>query len=161
MKLKTVILASIALIAFASPASLYFVSGGDFRVPKIKYTLETTSPNQEIEVTPYKVGPLGAWNNPDFICDWFVKYDKTEVKFNSYEAIRTGKNGNVGETYGDQGVNANPLINTFSEPGDHKVKIYDEKGNIYQLTFTSPYITELSIDFEKNVYQENKWGVSV
>ena len=41
MNVKTTILAIVSSIAIMTNAGLYFVSGGDFRIPSIEYTIKT------------------------------------------------------------------------------------------------------------------------
>ena len=41
MSIKTTILAIVSSIAVMANAGLYFVSGGDFRIPPIEYTIKT------------------------------------------------------------------------------------------------------------------------
>ena len=41
MNIKTTILVISASIAIMANAGLYFVSGGDFRIPSIEYTIKT------------------------------------------------------------------------------------------------------------------------
>ena len=41
MNLKTTILVISASIGILANAGLYFVSGGDFRIPSIEYTIKT------------------------------------------------------------------------------------------------------------------------
>lgn len=39
---------------------LYIVSGGDFRIPALEYTVETTANNQTTNISPAKATPAAA-----------------------------------------------------------------------------------------------------
>ena len=49
-KLMTTMAVAIAVTTFAK--GIYFVSGGDFRTPVLKYSIYSEYPNQQMEVTP-------------------------------------------------------------------------------------------------------------
>ena len=49
-KTITIVVAAISLATFAK--GIYFVSGGDFRTPVLKYSIYSEYPNQQMEVTP-------------------------------------------------------------------------------------------------------------
>lgn len=49
-KLMTIVVAAISMATFAK--GIYFVSGGDFRTPVLKYSIYSEYHNQQMEVTP-------------------------------------------------------------------------------------------------------------
>lgn len=90
-KLMTIVVATISMATFAK--GIYFVSGGDFREARIKYVIETTNDNQEVEITPYSLvtlGSAGSWaNNLKRTAPWSIKTDGKEFTFSPYSVIRT------------------------------------------------------------------------
>lgn len=131
MKAKATIIAMFA--AFTCLANgVYFVSSGDFRTPTAKWIVETTEPNQEVEITPYSARTLSVYNNPTkYISEWSVKTSGREFTFGDKDNIRQGS-GEIGEAIGSRGcTNIAPTTFVFQNPGKYVVKLYNPKGNVY------------------------------
>lgn len=144
MNIKTTILAIASSIAVMANAGLYFVSGGDFRNSYLKYTVETTNSNQEVEITPSEVSILRNWGNHEFAGTWSVKSDGREYEFTEFQGI------NSPYQYGGCS-NVSPLKVSYANPGQHLVKMFDPKGNLYQLSFTNmDELTSLYYDYTKS-----------
>ena len=110
MNIKTTILAIASSIAIMTNAGLYFVSGGDFRNSYLKYTVETTNSNQEVEISPGEVSILRNWGNQKFAGDWSIKSDGRECEFTEFQGINS--------PYQDGGCsNVAPLKVTYYNPG--------------------------------------------
>lgn len=110
MNIKTTILAIVSSIAVMANAGLYFVSGGDFRKSYLKYTVETTNSNQEVEISPGEVSILRNWGNQKFAGDWSIKSDGREYEFTEFQGINS--------PYHSGGCsNVAPLKVTYSNPG--------------------------------------------
>ena len=144
MNIKTTILSIASSIALMANAGLYFVSGGDFRNSYLKYTVETTNSNQEVEITPSEVSILRNWGNHEFAGPWSVKSDGREYEFTEFQGI------NSPYQYGGCS-NVSPLKVSYANPGQHLVKMFDPKGNLYQLSFTNmDELTSLYYDYTKS-----------
>ena len=144
MNIKTTILAIVSSIAVMANSGLYFVSGGDFRNSYLKYTVETTNSNQEVEITPSEVSILRNWGNQKFAGPWSVKSDGREYEFTEFQGINS--------PYQSGGCsNVSPLKVSYSNPGQHLVKMFDPKGNLYQLSFKNmDELTSLYYDYTKS-----------
>lgn len=58
MSIKTAVITITSIATLAANAGLYFVSGGDFRIPSVEYTIKTTSNNQTVAISPYEIRNL-------------------------------------------------------------------------------------------------------
>lgn len=138
-------IAAIGILAstFAFGGGLYFVSGGDFRPCVFKYQIETTEPNQEVEVCPAHTTILWNWpHNGRYCGPWSIKTDGKETTMASNINVRSQYNGN-----GCKSIE--PIKHTYPVPGRHLVKLYDMKNNIYQVKFTNnPHIVSLQVNWE-------------
>ena len=163
--IKTITI-GLAIATFSCFADgVYFISGYDFRHPNIIYTYLTTNDNQEVELTPYSVRLLSVINpNSSYgIGEWSVKTEGNEFVYDHLANIMQKATDNTfdpGKPVGNAGAtNGWPTVYTYSKAGSKKVKIYDEKGNIYNLTFSNPFLKTLSVDFSKfrsaNSYANN------
>ena len=143
MNIKTTILAITSSIAVMANAGLYFVSGGDFRSCVFKYHVETTEPNQEVEVCPGNLQILWNWpHNKQYCGPWSIKTDGQETTMASNINVRSSYNGNGCESI-------EPIKHTYKFPGRHLVKMYDMKNNIYNVNFTNnPHIVSLQVNWE-------------
>lgn len=111
-KTKTTLLATITLLAcsIAWSAGLYFVSGSDFKQCDLAYVVQTTEPNQTVDISPVKS------NIPH---DWYVKTEGVEL-------------------YKDTSDTTTPIMYTYANPGLHTVKLYPgytTSGSIRWYTF--------------------------
>lgn len=140
---KAIVAIGILTSAFAFGGGLYFVSGGDFRPCVFKYQVETTEPNQEVEVCPGEAIILWNWNHNGKYCGpWSIKTDGQETTVASNMNVRSYYVGNGCE-------NTEPIKHTYPVPGRHLVKLYDLKNNIYQVKFTNnPHIVSLQVNWE-------------
>lgn len=151
MKSIKAAIAAIATLAstIAFGGGLYIVSGGDFRDSRIKYVIETTNDNQEVEITPYSVTTLasaGTWaNNLKRAGEWSVKTDGKEFVFGQKTLIRK-ESATPGTTW-NLGTNITPMVYTYPKAGLHTVKVFDEKCNIYELRIYSPDMVSLYVDW--------------
>ena len=143
MNIKKAITITVMALTMATFASgLYFVSGGDFRPCNFKYTLRTTEPNQTITITPVKIYTLSNFGNATWSGPWSVKTQGEEFNYTQWDNIPYD-----GQVKGNC-VAVEPLQYTYAEPGDHLVKIYDEKGNIYMMFFANmENLTSLYVDW--------------
>lgn len=145
MKLKTLTIGTMfAMALFTSHGSgLYFVSGGDFRECKVKYVIETTEPNQTVDITPGMVCVLNNYpkGNEPFFGEWSLKTMGEEFTFSPFDNIRFSSPAGGCS-------NAAPVKYTYPTTGRHLVKLYNEKGNVYQLWITNNQnIVEAYIDW--------------
>ena len=148
MKLKATLFTILATLTCLANG-VYFVSASDFRTATAKWVIETTEPNQTVEITPDKARTLTVYINPRYASEWSVKTDGQEFTFGEKDNIRQGT-GAIGEAIGTQGAtNIAPTTFTYPTPGNHLVKMYNPKGNVYQQTFSSPYITALWINDDR------------
>lgn len=140
---KAIAAIGILASAFAFGGGLYFVSGGDFRPCVFKYQVETTEPNQEVEVCPAHTTILWNWpHNGRYCGPWSIKTDGKETTMASNINVRSYYNGNGCESI-------EPIKHTYPVPGRHLVKLYDMKNNIYQVKFTNnPHIVSLQVNWE-------------
>lgn len=140
---KAIAAIGILASAFAFGGGLYFVSGGDFRPCVFKYQVETTEPNQEVEVCPAHTTILWNWpHNGRYCGPWSIKTDGKETTMASNINVRSQYNGN-----GCKSIE--PIKHTYPVPGRHLVKLYDMKNNIYQVKFTNnPHIVSLQVNWE-------------
>lgn len=123
---------------------LYIVSGGDFRNSFLKYTVETTNSNQEVEITPSEVSLLRNWENQKFAGPWSVKSNGMEYEFTEFQGINSQYHGNGCS-------NVAPLKVEYANPGRHLVKVFDAKGNIFQVSFMNmDELTSLHYDYEQS-----------
>lgn len=140
------------LCAFASThvcaKGLYLVSGGDFRIPCVKYTVCTTQDNQTVNVTPEYVYLLSNYNNPDQLGKWSISAGGHEYTFGEKDNI------NVEASNLKNGCsNVPPISVTFPHAGNHMVKVYDDKCNIYMLKFRHmDEISSLYLDWSERNY---------
>ena len=144
---------------------VYFISGYDFRKSNIIYTFLTTNDNQEVEITPSAVRLLSVVNpNSAYgVGEWSVKTEGKEFVYGNLANIdqkSTDNTYNPGSPVGTAGAtNGWPTIYTYSKSGNKKVKIYDEKGNIYNLKFINQFIKTIYVDFSSfysaNTYASN------
>ena len=138
-------------------SGIYFVSGSDFRPCQVKYTLQTTEPNQTIEITPTGVKTLTVYGNEAWAGPWSVKSQGKEIGFGPYDNIRqngtSGLTNNldtcVGIPVGQYGcTNVAPATMTYETPNNHVVKLYSPTRNVYGLWFYSnTNITSAWIDW--------------
>ena len=90
---------------------------------------------------------MSVYDNPSYAGPWSVKTEGVEFEFTKYDVIRQG-NGDIGESIGSKGcTNIAPFIHTYPYSGQHKVKVFDVKNNIYQIRFENPDMVELFIDW--------------
>lgn len=148
MKLKATLFTILATLTCLANG-VYFVSASDFRTPTAKWVMETTVPNQTVEITPNKARTLTVYSNPKYESEWSVKTEGQEFVFGKQDNIRQGT-GAIGEAVGTLGAtNIAPKTFTYQTPGNHLVKMYNPLGNVYQQTFSSPYITALWINDDR------------
>lgn len=142
-KLMTTVVAAISMATFAK--GIYFVSGGDFRTPVLKYSIYSEYPNQPMEVTPNEIRTLGVYNSNSWaVGPWEVKVGGNVY---TYEDTNTIRQAEVDGLVGDRGVNVLPLTNTFETVGKHIVRIYDS-GNFYSIRFVNRHdIGELVLNW--------------
>lgn len=130
-------------------SGLYIISGYEFRKSNIRYTMLTTNDNESVEITPYAVRLLSV-NNPNSsfgVGEWSVKTEGKEFQYGNLSNIRQN-NVDHGQPVGSKGTtNAWPTTYTYAKAGIRRVKVYDEKSNIYNLGFQNPYIHTLFVDF--------------
>ena len=139
-KLMTIVVAAISMVAFAK--GIYFVSGGDFRECRVKFTVETTNENQTVLVTPNMVGLLRNYGNPTYAGPWSIKTMGVEHGYSEYENVNFSQP--KGSCY-----NADPWNFTYPNTGRHLVKMYDQNANIFQIYFQNNNdITSMKIDYE-------------
>lgn len=150
-------IAAMGIMAYAMSfaGGLYIVSGGDFRNSFLKYTVETTNSNQEVEITPSEVSLLRNWGNQQFAGPWSVKSDGREYEFTEFQGINS--------IHHEGGCsNVAPLKVTYANPGRHLVKVFDAKGNVFKVSFTNMNeLTSLHYDYEKSPASNQHGGDSV
>lgn len=141
-KTMTIVVAAISMATFAK--GVYFVSGGDFRKWDLKYTLRTTEANQTIAITPEKLKTLSTVS-PDFEYPWSLKSEGTEYEFGYFDNI-----GMSATDLNSRGAsNVPPFQVTFQNAGNHSIKMYNTKGNVFRIWFQdNPYIKELYVNWE-------------
>ena len=142
--MKTKIAAMFALMAsLAMAGGLYVVSGADFRPCLVKYVLETTEPNEEVEITPSTAVVLNNYptGNEPYKGDWSVKTMGEEFTYGPYDNIRfSSPKGGCS--------NAAPTKFTYPLPGKHLVKLFNIKGNVYQIRMTNNnHIVSASVEW--------------
>ena len=157
----TIMIAALAATISAFAGGVYLVSGGDFRKSSIRYVLRTTEPNQTITITPERVKLLSFYNAWGHIGEWEVKTMGETTQF--------GKRDNIldpNESVSDDNRKVEGIEYTYPSPGDHIVKIYDPKWNIFQVRLANnPNLISLTIDFEHavdaNAYAKNNYDFCV
>ena len=165
---STTTFATIFLMASCFANGLYLVSGGDFRPCNFKYVLETTTPNETVEVVPYRVdlcytiGNSAARYSDYAKGSWMIKYDDNlEHDFGNTNCVRQ----NVSVSPATSGINAGTMwgnntitpgcevLQTFehqyANPGRHFVKVFAPTWNIFNAVFKNTNIVELCIDWEE------------
>ena len=132
---------SICLVASALANGIYLVSGGDFRIPTMKYMIRATEPNQQVEVYPSYLQPLGFWNNPQFDGEWSLKVDGVETIHSGNTGIRSSWGSGYGQLLED-------LNMTFPDTNKHLVKMFNNTmGAMYSVSFTNNQsITDIAIN---------------
>lgn len=138
---KIAMIATMAICTSIFAKGIYFVSGGDFRECRVKFTVETTNANQTVSITPNMVGLLRNYGNPTYACPWSIKTMGVEHEYTEYENVNFSQPS--GSCY-----NADPWSFTYPSPGRHLVKMYDQKANIFQIYFQNNNdITSMKIDY--------------
>lgn len=153
MNIKTTMITVATIATITANAGLYFVSGGDFRTSNIKYTMETTEPNQTVDVTPGSVFLLSNYGNAAYASEWSIKTDGDEFTYDNKANIRIQESRFKNGCY-----NATPHTHSYSRVGKHLVKLHDELNNIYQIEFTNMNeLTSLSVDW-RNISSVGQYG---
>lgn len=145
MKTKLTLLALIATMGYIAHGGLYIVSGLDLRAAPIKYVMETTEPNQEVDISPDYLVLFGNWPaNTKYAGDWILR---TEGNMFTYKYNECINNLNMGIVW----TNVPKRTYTYANPGKHLVKMIDDKGNTYYISFTNHQnLVSLSIDLENS-----------
>lgn len=155
MNMKTTLLALVAVaLSTAFAKGIYFVSGGDFRECSIRFIMQTTEPNETVEITPGMVVLLNNYptGNQAFVGGWSLKTMGQEFIYGPYDNIRF-TNGKAGCT------NAAPIQFTYPTPGRHLVKMYNPKGNVYMLHLTNnQHLVSATIDWENAPFAQKHSG---
>jgi hypothetical protein len=148
MNIKSTITSiALALSSSLTAGGLYIVSGGDFRQCNFKYYITTTNENQTVEISPSYVSLLSVWGNAPYAGPWSIKTDGQEIDCG--KSVIRYENKEIGWGLANGTTNIAPVTYTYSTPGTRLVKIYETKGNFYQLKFTNNNdITHMYINWE-------------
>ena len=147
MKTKIIAIALMATIGLTNIAhgGLYIVSGLDLRAAPIKYVMETTEPNQEVDISPDYLVLFGNWPaNTKYAGDWILRTEGNMFTYKYNECINNTQFGIVW-------TNVPKRTYTYANPGKHLVKMIDDKGNTYYISFTNHQnLVSLSINLENS-----------
>ena len=88
-RMKTTTILFVISMAFSTFANgIYFVSGANFKPASIKYVLETTQPNETIEVCPTGLRLLTIFGNIGYRGDWSLSVGNKEWNYDYLGCLR-------------------------------------------------------------------------